>query len=563
MKKAKRFAAILLVLVLCFALAACETGTKTTDTGTPPVTSPTTSVSTSGGATPSTPPSGTAPSGTTARDYVIPPGDIVTLPEGAKVADKIDIVTELTVVLLDPLSSASTFTACAVQFNMIFDHLVYRTSEGEYVGELATSWESDDLQNWTFHIREGVTFHNGDKFTAQDVVDTCELAQSDVAKGSNATDPWRDVVAISAPDAKTVKIELGIVDSGFIHKLSVPGAVIVNKAAREADPVKGVWVGTGAFTVTDFVSGDHSTLTRNDNYWGTAPLTKVVNFHAVPEVAARTVMQLNGDTDMNLAISPADLDMFAEDPKFNVYGYAANSTHSLTFGMLNPITSDINFRFAVAYALDRAAVAQAAGGNWNKINHDGAFWGDSTPFRNTDIPEITQDLEKAKEYLAKSSYKGEEVTLMCGPDTLTLSAQMVAEQLGLVGINIKLHSTDVATLVGASQYGNADTQLLHFVSPFTLNPNSARNILYPKGSANRGSYDNPAVSELIDKAPTINDPKEREAIYKEIQELVAKDLPQISLYERIQTIVTKSSIGGIIINPDMYHDFRYIFMVAE
>jgi len=544
MKKMKSITAILLSLALCLALAACGGGGTTTPSDSP---------------IPSdTPKADTAPKpGTTGALY---PGEVINAPEGAQFADRIDISTELNVSLLDPQSTGSTFAACRIVFQMVYDRLTNFTENQELVPELAKSWETEDQQTWIFYLRDDVYFHNGDKFTAQDVINTWQGSRNE--PGSLAWDNWLPIETITALDEYTVEIVLNAPYSAFAYNLSLPGGAIINKAAREADPVEGLWVGTGAFYVSDFVSGNTVTLTRNDNYWGEKAKTKVVNFTYVPEVAARTIMQLNDEINVSLSIGPTDNDMFNEDPNFIVYGYAANSTVSLTFSMLDPITSDWNFRMAVAHALNLEEIAYGTTGNWAKATEDGAFWGDSTPYRNTSLPKFEQDLDLAKKYLEASVYKGEEIELISGPDTLTLGAQILQEQLRVLGVNVRVNLTDVATLVGLTQYGDENMQMLHFVSPFELNATSARVVLYPGMSANRASYNNAEVNELLDKALAVG-PSEQEAIFHRIQEIVHDEIPQLSLYARIWTIVTNDRVGGIKINPDMNHDLRGIFMTVD
>ena len=546
----KKLVAILLATVMLVALAAsCGK-----DDSEPTPSSPGTSAANTSSAPPPAP---------TDSANVMVPGEVIQAPEDAetKYADLIRINCELPVVVVDVMSQGATFSIMRQIFILIYDRLVYyHPDDGVYEGALATHWDTDDFKTWVFHLRDDVTFHNGDKFTSQDVVDTIGISKESI--GALGYDPWRSVESVRAIDDYTVEIILAAVDADFIHFISEAGGSIVNKKARDADPIRGAWVGTGAFYVSDFVSDGYTELTRNDNYWGTAPITRQLYIQCIPEPATNTIMQQNGEVDVSLNIPPQDNDWFADSPDFIVYGFAANSTASLTFGLLNPITSDINFRLAVAHAVNREEIAIVSTGNWAKPTPDGCFWGDSTPFRDSSLVQRPYDPELAMEYLAASSYNGEEVELMTGPSTLTIGAQMIYEQLVAIGINVRLFPTDIPTLVMNSQYGNENMQLLHFVSPFTVVASSARVMLYPGMTANRASYNNPRVNELLDLAPTLSH-AEQAAVYKEIQEIVYEDIPQLSLYERIWTVVTNNNVGGIRIHPDMEHDHRGIFMVVD
>ena len=567
MKNARRIIAILLTLILCAAVVACngDSDSNTTDTGV----NTGTDTGSNNQPAPPAPPAPPSDVGDAGGDIsmvdptglILWPGDVLTVPAGATLADKITISAELPVNRIDPQSSASTVTVCRMIFQMVYERLTYFDPVACTTNpELATRWETSDQKVWTFYLREDVYFHNGDKFTAQDVVNTW---QSATEPGSLAYDQWLYVDSMRIINDYTVEITLQKPYSSFAYNLAMPGGAIISKAARDADPVSGLWVGTGVFYVKDFVSGNSVLLGRNENYWGTKALTSEVEYIYVPEMAARAFMQINGETDICMSVPSQDNDMFMNSPDHYLYAYAANSTHSLTFNLNNPITADINFRLAVAHAINREDAAMAASGIWAKPTQDGAFWGDSTPFRNTSIPRIPQDLDLARDYLSKSSYNGELITIITAPDTLTVSSQALQEQLRVIGINCDVYTTDVPTLVSLAGYGNTEFTLLHFVSPFELDPSSAQVMLYPGMSANRATYINQEVNDLLDYVVTVGDPAEQQRVYYEIQEIVARDIPQLSIFEKIWTFITNNRVGGVLINPDMNHDLRGVFMLVD
>jgi len=540
----KKVLAILLAVVMLAAIAACGSDGDGAGSGTGPATGP--------GSSPASSPS------------VLVPGDVIQPPAGPEVqyADTIDIIGDMNIVVVDPHTPGATSAIARGVYGTIYDKLIVRVGDGEFAPSLATSWETTDLQTWRFTLRDDVYFH-GDwgKFTAQSVIDTIALAKD--APGSHGFDSWRSVNTITAINDYEIEIVLSAVNADFLFLISLPGASIVSKEAREADPVAGLWVGTGAFYVSNFVSNDHVEVTRFDNYWGEPPLTRRLIFRFVPEIAARTIMLLNGESHACTAISPEDLAMFVASDDFLVYRVVTNSAHSLMFNMNDPITGDLNFRRAVAHALNRTDIAIAAAGDWAMPPLDGAFWGSSTEFRNTDIQMLPFDLTLARQYLDASPYNGEEIELMTGVDTMHRAALLIQEQLVRLGINLVLFQTDAPTLGSLAVYGNDRVQLVHHVSAFNLSAASARGIFYPQGANNRISYNNPAVNQLLDLAPTIADAPARAAIYRQIQELVNEDIPFTNLYDRANAIVVNGAIGGIVVNSDQNHDYRYIFMVVD
>ena len=559
MKQMKKIAAILLALTLILVLAACSGGGKTSNNTTSPSPGTNSPAPSAPASTPSpgSPPPPPAPG-------LLAPGDVIDAPEDDNVtyADSIDCLSEGPVNFLDPHTPGAGATSTRVLYTMIYNKLINRIEGQGYFPELATSWSSDDMKTWTFKLREDdIYFHNGDKFTAQDVVDTVLNGKEN--PGSMAFDVWRDVASASVIDKNIVEIVLNAPNAAFEYSISLPGASIINVAARSADPVEGAWVGTGPYKVSKFVSGDHTTVVRNDDYWGGAPITRQVTFHFIPEVAARTIMMQNNEAQLAFHIVQTDVPKFIEDKEnYIVYSYLSNACNSLAFNSYDPITSDMNFRMAVAHAVERTEIAIVAAGDWATPDVEGTYWGFGTEFRNHDIPIIPYNLDLAKEYLAKSVYNGEEIEIISGNVECNRAVEMVREQLGKIGIYIKLFQTDAQTINPMTAYGTK-IQMVLYMGDFNSSAGSARRVFYPNGSSNRASYNNPVVNELLDKAPSTVDLKEREAIYRQVQEIVAEDLPYLNLYWMRRSVVTNSKLGGILINTDLCHDFRGIFLVVD
>jgi ABC-type transport system substrate-binding protein len=122
---------------------------------------------------------------------------------------------------------------------------------------------------------------------------------------------------------------------------------------------------------------------------------------------------------------------------------------------------------------------------------------------------------------------------------------------------------DPPSLAAKAKYGSEDVQLIMFVTGFNMSPSSFRNAYLPNGSYNRQTYDNPVVTELYNKAAGTTDKAEREKIYRELQEIVAKDPPIVNAFWRLNGIVAVNSIGGMHLPPDVYYDLRYIYQLVD
>ena len=499
---------------------------------------------------------------------------VVTLPEDTEIDDDTEFLEHVHVIVdnnvisvLNPISPAAAGTSTNWVFTMIHDRLLALNADGiAFDPALALTYATDDFKTYTFTLREGVTFHNGDPFTADDVVWTVNKVQAD-GLGSSAYDQWRSIVSATALDSHTVEFVLDDVDVDFLYGMTRPMSGILNRRAFEENPETGSHIGTGAYTVEEFMSGDFARLRRNPNYWRTdnMPVTEIVTFRFVPEMPTRTVMMQTGDAHVSFGTPPGDMDWFVDSDDFTVFTTTSNDPQGLAFNLANPITGDINFRKAVIYGLDRVAIGFGAAGPWADGNlTDGTFWGYTTQFRNTDIPKFERDLDRAKEYLAQSSYNGEVVTITTAIMTNIMASQIIQAQLLEVGINTELNEMDTAGLGASTVYGGTEHQIVQFFYLMTPNAGSVRHSFVPGGGQNRANFDYPEVTELLNRARVTIDIAERERIYREVQELVYETYAYDSIFWRRFGNVSVNGLGGILLNPDpASHDFRGVYVIAE
>ena len=237
MKKHGRLIALALVVVMSMAmLAACG---PTTNEQPAPGTQQANQQPGQQAATPGTTPGTTG--GTGGGDAIIAGPDV----DVVNFAEAIDIIMDNNMIgIISPLSPGAMSGPSRWAFTLIHDRLVEQDEHGNFIEGLATNWSTEDSQTYTFNLREGVTFHNGDAFTAQDVADTVAMAQE--APGGLAPQAWRNVETVNIIDAHTVELVLSTVDVEFLFSISAPGAGILNRRAVESDAEEGTWIGTGA-----------------------------------------------------------------------------------------------------------------------------------------------------------------------------------------------------------------------------------------------------------------------------------------------------------------------------
>ena len=509
-------------------------------------------------------PTGEKPASSSTTDFTgnLTVGDDKEKTADTKYADEMVIIQDNTkVALIDPHNAASATSSNTCVMRTIYDCLIEKVGE-EYVPGLAESWEGDDAQHFVFHLRKGVVFHNGEPFTADDVAFTIERCK-EIGSGSNSFSRLRCVESTEIVDDYTIKVNLEAVNVDFYKDLAYSGCGMLNREAVEKDPTNGPQVGTGAYKVVDFVPNETVVMEANMDYWGEKPITKKLTMKFVAEETARYIELQNGTADVVFSINPTNFPEIEANPKYQAFSYIVHNCGFLAFNMTKAPMNDLNFRLAVAYGIKRSDLITAARNGYAVEPKTGAFWGWNTEYLDESIPRIDYDLDKAKEYLAKSSYNGEELEIACAIADFIICAQVVQQQLAEVGIKIKLYQTDTTGMNAYANWGNNQAQMVIYTGGWNALASSCKPWYYPGNNYNRAAYDNPEVNALLDEAPTITDEAKREEIYKKVQQLTTADLPFYTLYNIRHVVAAQQGVGGLVLGSDSCHDFSHIYKVIE
>lgn len=468
---------------------------------------------------------------------------------------------ELTVIIdnnkinsLDP--AVGNTNTCKWAFNMMYDRLLTTQTDGTIIPELAEEYTTEDYQHFTFKLRQDVDFWNGEHFTADDVAFTLDRGRND-SLGTSAYDVWSGVESYNIVNDYTIEITLKNVNIDFPYNLTLAHAGIMNREAVEADKDKGPWVSTGPWKVVDFVSNDYATMERNEGYWGEVPKTEKITLKYVAEEATRLIMLENGEADAAFSINPSDFPYMEADSRFATYSYTVNNNSYIGFNMEDPICGDINFRMAVASVLNREEIV-AYRGKYIVPGEYGTFWGYGTEFKDTSIEKIPYDVEAAKDYLAKSPYNGETIEIVCAFSDLLNMSQVMQAELAEIGINISINQTDAPGMNSYTAWDNNQAQMVCYTGAWTGVASSCRPYFYSKGAANRAHYVNPEVEALLDAAQAETDAAAREDLYKQVQAIIAVDIPYITLGNLTHVVGCLAGVSGMRLNADASHDLTYI-----
>lgn len=401
-------------------------------------------------------------------------------------------------------------------YYLVYNTLVEKDVESNsIIPALAESWTQDSPTEYTFKLRQGVKFHDGSDFTADDVVFTVQLAKESKGSASKVT----SVESVTAVDSNTVKVVLNKPNMDFLDLLTDTSLSILSKTAFETlGDEKGIQQGTGPYKYVEWNQGAYLDLTLNDNYWGEKPATKNLRVQYVSEAASRLIAVKTGELDFCQDFPIAELPNISADPNLQLITYPSATIDFIAFNMNSKAMSDVNVRKAVSYALNRQDIV------------DGAFMGNAVPLNNimhssnayySEIKAAEYDADKAKELLAAAGYAdGLELTMICNTAAERIAAVTIVQAaLDEVGITLKIETMDNATVTSTCSSGTGYDMVYSTWSGYSFGPdNGIREMLYSNGSNNYCHLSDAKMDKMIDDALVIQDTDARMAAYKEIEE---------------------------------------------
>lgn len=460
-----------------------------------------------------------------------------------------------------------------VPFN-IFDRLVDvevgTDGNSKIVPSLAESWDiSDDGLEYTFHLRQGVKFHNGNDFTAEDVAYTFHRMLTveggvntefiDQIKGADEllageTDTLEGVEVV---DDYTIKVTLKEPFAGFLASISSPGVSIYDSEATEAagdqfgmDPA--VTVGTGPFEFSSWSFNNQLVLTRNEDYWKGASGLPGVVIKIIPDTETQSMMFESGELDiLDLDYAADSVDRFTETyPNQIVQGPRVGIVY-FTMNFNKEPFQDVRVRKAVQMSIDRQAILDALYGGRGQVEQ-GIFPHGLIGF-NPDQEEIKYDPEAAKALLAEAGYAdGFDMEIAAdssASDTMTMALEIVSDQLAEVGIRAEIKNYDESTWLETRKSG----ELGSFMSTWSADYNDPDNFIYTffgneeKTRIRSINYPDTEVMERVAKARTIVNEDERLAEYKALEEkLIHEDAAWVPMFSRLHLFAVSKRVQGFV-----------------
>src|SRR5690349_18266986 len=457
--------------------------------------------------------------------------------------------------VLDP-TLARTFVGRIV-FSALCDKLFDIDEKLNIVPQLATGYQwSADSKALTIKLRDGVTFHDGEKLDAAAV--KYSLERHKTMAGSNRRGELAPLASVDVVDPMTVRLNLSAPFSPLLAQLADRAGMIVSpKAAQaEGDKFGAKPVCAGPFQFVERVAQDRIVLQRFESYWnkGAIHFDRVV-FLPIPDSTVRLANLRSGQLDFIERLAASDVPQLKSDSRFAITKITEIGYQGITINVgksdlaqKNPLGRDPRVREAFELSLDRDGIVQVAmdgeadvGNQWVAPNN--AYYAKNMP-----IPK--RDVARAKQLLQEAGVPNASFTLMT-PTTADVQriAQVVQAMAREAGFDVKIQSTEFATSLDLADKGQFDAYVLAWSGRADPDGNIF-SFDACKQPLNYAGYCKPEVDDILNRSRSTRDVAERTKLFGELAAIVLKDRPIIYLYHRHWLWAYVSKLDGLRAIPD-------------
>ena len=456
---------------------------------------------------------------------------------------------------------------------MLYETLVNITADG-YEGCLAESWDiSDDGKTYTFHIRDGVKFSDGEVCDANAI-----KANFDAIIENKDRHTWLEMmnllVGVSAPDDKTFVIELSEPYYPLLTELGVtrPFAMISPKAMKDGSTKDGVntYIGTGPYVLTDFVTDEYAIFEANENYWGEQPKIKKITVKVIPDNQTRILALEKGEIDMIFGKNMIDADainQYTGNDKFTVSLSDPTSTRQIVLNTTRDVLTDKEVRQALQHATNKQAIS------------DGIFYGleqpadtlfaKTVPYCDIDLEPYAYDVELAQSMLDEAGWvvgadkirekDGQKlnIDLLYNSDSVTEKAiaEYLQSEYQKIGISLNIHGEEEQSYRDNMKAGNFDMVFnICWGTPYDPQSSLAamRAPVYGDYAAQLGLEDKADIDQAITDILVSTDETKRQELYTFVLTRLHEDAVYIPLTYECNKAIYRSDLQGFHFTQTQY-----------
>ena len=438
--------------------------------------------------------------------------------------------------------------------------------------ELATSWElAEDGVTLTMHLQEGITFHNGEALTAEDVVYSFDriLDEENASPMRGKFAEWlEDVVAVDETTIQIVHQFPFAASFLYIAELHIVPMDLMEEVGREAFALAPV--GSGPFVYTEWVKGERLVLDRNDVYWMKTPNLERVVMRPIPELTVQALELETGGIDLMTEMAPADYVRLQTSDDVTLFTASGATYYYIAFNLAKAPFNDIRFRKAVYRSVDlTGAVGAVFQGNTATRAFGSlpeSLWASDYDYLRENVA-LETDLDIARDLISELVDEGvmdkdQEIVIWTPTDdTRRNLGTVMATGMQQAGLTVRVQPTDWGTFIPVLlRDGNPEGDWDIIVLGWTGN-SDPDNYMFPMfhGSnaiigttSNLALYQNDAVDVLLDAARRASDQSVRETLYVEAQRIVFASYVQIPGFFKLLINAAGPRVNGYILDPQEY-----------
>ena len=443
---------------------------------------------------------------------------------------------------LDPHLAVAAGTK-EVMFN-VFEGLMKPTSTGDLTPAVAESYTvSEDRLTYTFTLREGVKFHNGDEVTAEDVVYSINRC-ADTTDGTPLVEAFSVIQSVEAVDARTVAITISEPSNEFISYMTT--AIL----PADYDQQDTAPVGTGPFKFVSRAAQDNIVLEKFDEYWGTPAYLDKVTFK-IMENADSLIMSLqSGAIDLCSHLTSTQVAQLGDD--FYVAEGTMNLVQALYLNNAEKPFDDVRVRQALCYAVDKQGIIDLAFNGYGSPIGSSMYPAFGKYFDESLTNYYTKDVEKAKSLLADAGYpNGFEMTITVPSNYQPHidTAQVLVEQLKEIGVTAKIELVEWGTWVSDVYSGRQFQSTVVGVDASNMTARALLERFTSDYAKNFINYNNADYDALFQQALTTYDDAEQTAIYKAMEKNLTENAANVYIQDLADLVAVRQGLEGVTFYP--------------
>ena len=442
-----------------------------------------------------------------------------------RTAQSVDVLT------LDPSKNTAAFSLNVYQ--NVFGHLAVIERDGSVGADVAESWKAEnDATVWTFKIRPGMKFHNGDPVTVDDVVWTYQKIMADTR--SPVASYIKAVTAVEKIGSDSVRITTNTPFATFDRTVSLV-SILPQRAYTDLGEEKFALksIGSGPFKITEWVKDSHLNLEANTDYWGGSPKVKTVVFRPMPSEAARAAALSTGEIDVVPVLPPPLVDSLSRQPGIKIVKVASNRVIFIAYNQNTKPLDNVKLRRAILHAVDREAITtnllRGLGNPIGQLAPPVMFGHDPS----IDVP--TFDPEMARRLVKESGYDGGQILFQYPNNRWAFAdqtAQAIVGYLKDVGIDLKLQSMEMAALFPLWLSNKIPEMYLFSMGISIMDADLLLNLEY-ESETMHAYWSTPEVDRLAKEQRAQTDPAKRKEIISKIWRIDRENAVFAPLYNEI------------------------------